>query len=236
MKKIFLALVIGSGLLAGALSAFAHEQQSFTIGGKNYLFVVGTLGEPVAVDDKAGVDLTVTQVPRPGAPLMSMSADGDMDTPAGTPVTGLDQTLKVELIAGSQKRTLDLSPQYGADGKYKAVFIPTIQTTYSYRFFGTINNTPVDLTFTCVPSTAAKAPEDTSAEKISDGVSRTFQTGAFGCPLAKSDLGFPEAAPSLADLSAQASAGSGSVKAFAIVGFALSVAALAAAYRKPKAS
>jgi hypothetical protein len=37
--------------------AFAHQRQLFTIGDKDYLFVVGSIGEPLYVDQKSGVEL-----------------------------------------------------------------------------------------------------------------------------------------------------------------------------------
>jgi hypothetical protein len=37
-------------------TVFAHQRQLFTIGQKDYLFVVGSLGEPLYVDQKSGVD------------------------------------------------------------------------------------------------------------------------------------------------------------------------------------
>lgn len=36
---------------------FAHQRQLFTIGDKDYLFVVGSIGEPFYVDQKSGVEL-----------------------------------------------------------------------------------------------------------------------------------------------------------------------------------
>jgi hypothetical protein len=36
---------------------FAHQRQLFTIGDKDYLFVVGSIGEPLYVDQKSGVKL-----------------------------------------------------------------------------------------------------------------------------------------------------------------------------------
>jgi hypothetical protein len=37
--------------------AFAHQRQLFTIGDKDYLFAVGSIGEPLYVDQKSGVEL-----------------------------------------------------------------------------------------------------------------------------------------------------------------------------------
>jgi len=92
--------------------ASAHEHGTYQIGKNYYQIVIGLLNEPVAVDDKTGVDLTVSKCFN-SACMAKMSADGDMDGPAGTPVTGLDQTLKVELQAGGQTKQFALNPQYG---------------------------------------------------------------------------------------------------------------------------
>ena len=37
--------------------AFAHEKQLLSINGKPYLLVVGSIGEPVYINDKSGVEL-----------------------------------------------------------------------------------------------------------------------------------------------------------------------------------
>src|SRR4029077_6527798 len=114
--------------------------------------------------------------------------DGDMDGPAGTPATGLENTLKVELIAGDQKKSFDLSPQYGQDGKYTAAWYPTVATTFSYHFTGTIANTPVDLTYTCIPEGTPIAGTDSTSVKLSDSVTQMSTSGGFGCPVTKADL------------------------------------------------
>ena len=36
--------------------SYAHQRALFNIDGKDYLFVIGSLNEPVSVDDKTGVD------------------------------------------------------------------------------------------------------------------------------------------------------------------------------------
>ena len=167
-KLITLALMLGSV----SSVARAHELDMYKIGDKYYVLTVGSLNEPFVVDNISGVDLRVSQVAGPG----SNSAD------KGTPVTGLEQTLKVDLIAGDKKETLSFDPSDEAPGAYAANFIPTVQTTYSYRIFGTINNTPVDLTFTCVPGEVSETAEDNSQVKVSDKITRLNKVGAFGCP------------------------------------------------------
>ena len=161
---------------------------TYKIGDKYYILTVGSLNEPFVVDNISGVDLHVAQIASP-------AAGSNREMPKGTPVTGLEQTLKVELAAGDKKQTLSFEPSDEVPGAYAANFIPTVQTTYSYRIFGTINNNPVDLTFTCVPGEVSETAEDASQVKVSDNVTRLNKVGAFGCPAGRNTLGFPE--PSL---------------------------------------
>lgn len=225
MKKIYLipALVIA----VAPFSASAHQHAIYTIDGSTYQFVIGSLNEPISVDDKTGVDLTVTM----GKGMPTMSADGEMDgMPAGAaPVTGLENSLKVELIAGEHKKVLALSPVYGKAGSYSAAFYPTVATTISYRIFGAIGSTPIDVQFTCVPEGTAKVADDMKKVEVSDGVMRVMSGGAFTCPRPKETLGFPERSASLdalrgelnhADTSARSALGLGAA------GLALSVVAL----------
>jgi len=216
MKK-FLALLPLAALIIAPLSASAHEQDTFRINGKEYFFVIGSLNEPLVVDDKSGVDLTVSR----GPAVMRMMDDGDMEL-SGAPVAGLEETLQVELIAGTQKKTLDLSPVYGKEGGYKAPFFPTVATTLSYRIFGTIDDTPVDLLFSCNPAGHTEGAEDTTEVKLSDKVTHVSKEGAFTCPVEKAGMGFPEASADIRSLDEK----SGGANGMATVALALSVVAL----------
>ncbi len=60
-KKFFLTLcsISAAALLIFSINsqiAFAHQRALYNIGGKDYLFVIGSQNEPVFVDDKSGVD------------------------------------------------------------------------------------------------------------------------------------------------------------------------------------
>ncbi len=202
-KKFIMPL---AAFLALPFLASAHEQQVFDIGGEEYRFVVGSLNEPIVVDDKTGVELRVSLVGHE-----DMAADDHHG--AGGAVLGLEEDLQVELIAGDKKKVLALSPTYGTPGSYKAPFFPTVPTTLSYRFFGKIDETPVDIIFTCSQVGHTEAKEDTSRVEISPGVVRTFKTGAFGCPAAKEDMGFPEQSASLLSLEAKV----GNAKAISLI-------------------
>ena len=191
-----IALLIGVvAQLCGLVPlASAHEHDTFKIGDRNYVITIGSLNEPIMVDKISGVDFRVAQVAAPGANHAAA-------TGAGTPVTGLEQTLKVELIAGDKKQTLSLNPASKSPGFYTADFIPTVQTTYSYRIFGTMNGDAVDLTFTCAAGEFSESAEDTSQVKVSGTITRIHKAGAFGCPSARKTMGFPEPALSSYELS-----------------------------------
>jgi hypothetical protein len=192
-KNSKISTLIGALALAALLplvsvstipQAFAHERQLYTIGDQDYLIVIGSLNEPIFVDDKSGVDLRVLRAD-PNNPMNS-TAEG------AAPVEGLEETVQVELAAGNNTRTLQLEPAFGEPGAYEAPFYPTVATTISYRLFGTINDTPVDLTFTCAPTGEAGAVADNSTVQISEGVVRKGIEGGYGCPLPLADAGFPE--------------------------------------------
>lgn len=191
MKKV-LSIVSAAMLLVIPGLASAHETHQFRINGEVYQFVVGSLNEPITVDDKTGVHLMVTEVGH------AVGSDHH-DTAGG--VTGLEETLQVEIKAGKEQKVLPLTPLYGEPGAYRAPFYPTVATTYTYRFFGTIDGTPVDLSFSCSPAGHGTAEEDTTEVELSEGVTRISKTGSFGCPAPKEELGFPEETVSLATLS-----------------------------------
>jgi hypothetical protein len=193
MQKSNILTLIGALALAALLvsfvsitmpQAFAHQRQLYTIGNQDYLIVIGSLNEPIFVDDKSGVDLRVMTAD-PNNPMNS-SAEG------AAPVEGLDETLQVEIAAGNNTKVMQLEPAFGEPGAYEAPFYPTVATTYTYRLFGTINNTPVDLAFTCTPTGEAGAAPDNSTEQVSEGVVRKGIEGGFGCPAPLTDAGFPE--------------------------------------------
>lgn len=191
-----LALSFGAAVLASLVGPpvlSAHEHDVYRIGSAYYVVTVGSLNEPFVVDDLSGVDLRVDQLPGP-------PAAGAKGTPKGAPVTRLEQTLKVELSAGDKKETLALDPADGAPGSYSAKFIPTVQTTYSYRVFGTIAGNPVDLTFACAPGEVSEDAQDNSTVKVSDTVTRILKIGGFECPAARGPSGFPEPAHSSYEL------------------------------------
>jgi hypothetical protein len=133
--------------------ALAHQRALYTIDGKDYLFVIGSLNEPVSVDDKTGVDFRG---------IWPNATDPTNSQANGTqPITGLENSLKVEISAGDKNMTSGLEPAFGELGSYESkTFYPTIETTYSFRIFGDINGTNFDQTFSCNPAGGEYSPPD----------------------------------------------------------------------------
>jgi hypothetical protein len=232
MKKITSATLAAVLVLASLVSpqtTTAHGHTSFEIKGKMYAFTVGSLNEPVSVDDKSGVDLRVTS--------MAHGLGGHTDGHTGTPVEGLDKTLKVELMAGDKTKVLNFSPAYEEPGAYQAHFIPTVQTTYSYRIFGTIDGVEFNYTFTCNPAGHPQSATDKSVVEVSPGVKRIESSGAFGCPSAKGDMGFPEPSQTMYELNKTVrniKANVITAQTFGIIGMTFGIMALAAANKARK--
>lgn len=233
----FVIPAVAAIVLLLPFSALAHEHRVFTIGDKEYNITVGSLGEPVHVDDKAGVEVIVSQLG--GDTVQQPMADGieeGDDGPTGTPVEGLEKDLKVEVSAGAQKKIFPLEPEDGKSGSYEAVFYPTVQTTYSYRVFGTLNGTSIDITYTCSPDSTANVAEEKSSVHVSDKVTQTLKGGAFGCPEAKADVQFPEQTMNLTDLTTKVDAMSQDRKSidFGLIGFVMGVLSFGIAVRALK--
>ena len=137
---------IGAAGLAGLLivllasPALAHEERDVA----GYSFEVGLINEPVYVGQKSGLEFFVNK--------------------AGTPVEGLEKTLKAEVIAGQAKRDLPISARFGEKGAYESVFIPTAGGKYTFHISGTIEGTAVDESFTSSPSGFNEVQEAASGQ------------------------------------------------------------------------
>lgn len=126
---IGLAAVIAA-VLFGALAPAAQAHERRQVG--DLTFVVGFSGEPAYVEEPNGASLRVTR------------ADG-------TPVEGLQQSLKVEVVQGGESRTFDLTSVFNQPGSYVARFIPTKTGAYAFRFFGTIDGNQINERFESGP-------------------------------------------------------------------------------------
>lgn len=179
------AILLLSSLCILQNVAFAHQRQLFTIGDKDYLFVVGSLGEPLYIDQKSGVDFSAFW-PDPSDPVNSR-ANGSR------PIEGLENMLKVEVVAGDKNKTFDFEPAFMNPGHYEAPFFPTVETTYNYTLFGVITGTNFRATWTCSPAGGeGTLISNNSTVEISPNVTRKSMMGSFGCPQPLSEAGFPE--------------------------------------------
>ncbi|HEU4323995.1 MAG TPA: hypothetical protein VFS21_12675 [Roseiflexaceae bacterium] len=156
--RLALALLLTLIALPFSLSsALAHGH--ITEG--DYELVIGFRNEPAYQGEPNGLDLSVT------------------NTKTGEKVKDLAGTLKAEIIRGSAKRELTLRAQWGEDGAYTADILPTESGDYTWRIFGTINGTPIDVSMTSSPDT-------------------------FSSVAARTTASFPAAEPGAAELAAQA--------------------------------
>jgi hypothetical protein len=93
---------------------------------------VGFMNEPVYVGDKSGLEFFVHK--------------GD------TPVEGLEETVKAQVIYQGQSRDLPISAREDDPGAYESQFIPTAAGPYTFHLTGTIEGTAIDETFTSSPT------------------------------------------------------------------------------------
>jgi hypothetical protein len=110
-------------------------------------------------------------------------------------INGLADSLKVEIIFGSSKKELAIKPQWGRDGAYTAYLLPTQSGDYTWHIWGDIKGTPVDVSMTSSPET-------------------------FSAIAPKSEVAFPVAEATPAELQAQAAAAQQAAQMALIVGLA----------------
>ncbi|MGH2586958.1 MAG: hypothetical protein ACRDJE_18755, partial [Dehalococcoidia bacterium] len=147
-------LAVVAALALNTPNASAHERRTVA---DTYTVVVGFINEPVFLEEPNGIDLRVT------------------DAQTNEPVLGVEKTLKADVTAGGQTKTVDLKTRFGQPGAYTADIIPTSSGTWAFRFHGTIDGTPIDERFESGP-------------------------GRFNEPQSKSEIQFPVQQPTVAEL------------------------------------
>lgn len=147
-------------LLAACAPLLAHEQ---LVAGK-YALTIGWADEPVYSGLKNAVEIHVTDR-------------------AGGAVPNLKASLSVEVGFGDQRMVLPLTPMRDRPNTWHASLVPTRAGTYAFRFTGTLNDQPVDLTsvcsektFDCVVDVAALQfpAKDPSTGQLAEGLSRAL--------------------------------------------------------------
>lgn len=142
--------------------------------------------------------------------------------PQGPPVEGAEKDLKVVVSIGSERTgPLDLRAVFESPGEYRADLLPTVPGDYTFRFTGTVDGEAVDESFT----------------GSKDDFSQIEGT---------SDVAFPKAAPSNAELAERllsaeatardADAALGAARSIAIAAAVLALIAIALGVRSRRSS
>lgn len=151
MKRLSLLLglvLIGVALVVMVSPGQAHEHRPV---GK-YTITFGWRVEPAYVGQLNGPGIEIVEA---AAPHEDEAAEGDHEEgeaadhhDEGTPVSGLEDSLTLEVSFGPTSRVLTLSEAFGQPGFYTADLIPTRPGDYSFHLTGTIGDTAIDETFT----------------------------------------------------------------------------------------
>jgi hypothetical protein len=96
---ILIISILALAAIAPTLTApaYAHQRQLYNIGGNDYLIVIGSLNEPIFVDDRTGVLICAYFNADPNDPMNSRAS-------GATPVEGLEETLQVEIVCRNERQ------------------------------------------------------------------------------------------------------------------------------------
>lgn len=128
-KNLLFLLLLISGTFS---TAFAHTVDS--VG--EYRLEIGWMNEPVVSGETNGIELLVSHL-EPGLELKQQKFDDG--------VSGLEKSLKLELLFKEEKIILSLSPDHNIPGKYYAFVNPTVSGFYQVNVLGNIEETPISL-------------------------------------------------------------------------------------------
>jgi hypothetical protein len=134
-RKVSAAAIVVAAValaLAGLSPRQAEAHERRTVAGQ-FTFVVGFITEPPITGVPNGIDLRIT------------------DAQSNQPVEGAEKTLKADVMTGGQMKTYELTTRFNMPGAYTAHLIPTKAGTWTFRFYGTLNGTPIDERFESGP-------------------------------------------------------------------------------------
>jgi hypothetical protein len=130
LKHQFLILLL---IIPGFFGiAFGHTVDS--VG--DYRLEIGWMNEPVVSGETNGVELFVSPF-EPELPLEEQEFKNG--------VSGLEKSLKMQLVLKDEKITLSLAADHNIPGKYYAFVNPTVAGFYQANILGNIGNTTVSL-------------------------------------------------------------------------------------------
>ena len=128
-KNLAFLLLLIPGLLG---TAFAHTIDS--VG--EYRLEIGWMNEPVVSGETNGIEFSVNRL-EPGLELKEQKFKEG--------ISGLEKSLKIELLFKEEKIKLSLSPDHNIPGKYYAFVNPTVSGFYQVNILGHIEETPISL-------------------------------------------------------------------------------------------
>lgn len=101
-----------------------------------YRLEIGWMNEPVVSGQTNGIELYVS----PFDPNMPVEEQKFKDG-----ITGLEKSLKIELVFEEKKIILPLNSDHNIPGKYYAFVVPTVSGYYQANLLGTIKDTTVSI-------------------------------------------------------------------------------------------
>ena len=127
--KLFLLSIL---IIPGFSIAFGHTIDSVD----NYRLEIGWMNEPVVSGETNGIELFVSPI-EPDLELKNQIFQNG--------VSGLEKSLKMQLVFQDHKITLPLEADHNIPGKYYAFVNPTISGYYQANILGTIGESTVSL-------------------------------------------------------------------------------------------
>jgi hypothetical protein len=127
IRNLLAICFIASALMLTSVPSIALAHERRALGAGKYDVVVGWEVEPAYVGEKNAASIRIS---RAGS------------NPA-EPVTGVEQTMKVDIRQGAQSKTFDLRAVFGQPGYYVADIIPTREGDYIWTFNGSIGDDKV---------------------------------------------------------------------------------------------
>ena len=128
----FKIIVFSVLILPGFSIAFGHTIDSVD----NYRLEIGWMNEPVVSGETNGIELFVSPL-EPGLDLKDQIFHNG--------ISGLEKSLKMQLVFEDHKITLPLDADHNIPGKYYAFVNPTISGYYQANILGTIGESSVSL-------------------------------------------------------------------------------------------
>jgi hypothetical protein len=118
--------LLGGSVLAQTGAAEAHERRAVA----QYTFVVGWLNEPAILNQPNAIDLRISR------------------TDGAVPVTGLEQTVKVQASIDGKSSDIAVRPRFNTPGAYDGRMVPTKLGAYTFTFTGTVEGMTLNEKFT----------------------------------------------------------------------------------------